>query len=156
MKLVIREVPYRQLDKVRPQLLRFLRLYGDKRLTHKALRWLKQLPAEPYQKGTIIAVALDDRRLVGLAAIGNFGLDESIIAVKPDYRKRGLGQDLIRFLLQDVDRLYAKIATDNIPSLKLCFSMGMVAFDLFIGVTGKPTLWLGLGNWDRKEVRVFQ
>jgi hypothetical protein len=42
---------------------------------------------------------------------------------------------------------------DNIPSLKLCFSIGMVAFDLFTGVTGKPTLWLGIGKWDREEVK---
>lgn len=154
--MVVREVPYQQLDNVRPQLIHFLRLYGDKRLTHKALRWLKQLPAEPYQKGTQIAVALEGKQLVGLAAIGNYGLVESLIAVKPTYRTQGIGQDLIRFLLQDIDRLYAKVATDNIPSLKLCLSMGMVAFDLFTGVTGKPTLWLGLGNWDQAEVKSFQ
>lgn len=156
MELFIREVPYRQLERVRPQLIHFLRRYGDKRVTHKAISWLKQLPAEPYPKGTLIAVALDGKYLVGVTAIGNYGLDESLIAVKPAYRTKGIGKDLVRFILRDVDRLYAKVATDNIPSLKLCLSMGMVAFDLFTGVTGKPTLWLGLGNWDRTEVRSHQ
>lgn len=151
--MVIREVPYGQLDKVRPLLIRFLRSYGDRRLTHKALRWLKSLPTEPYKEGTIIAVALDEKRLAGVIAVGQYGIQEAIIAVKPHYRKHGLGKDLVRFIMQNINRMYARVATDNIPSLKLCFALGMVAFDLFTGVTGKPTLWLGLGKWDKDEVQ---
>lgn len=151
--MVIREVSYRQLDKVRGQLIRFLKLYGDKRLTHKALRWMKNLPAEPYKDGTLIAVVLDKRRLTGVIAIGRYGIEEAIIAVKPSCRQQGLGKDLVSYVLQKIDRMYARVATDNIPSLKLCFSLGMVAFDMFTGVTGKPTLWLGIGKWDKNEVR---
>lgn len=148
----IREVPYSQLNKVRRRLLHFLRLYGDKRLTHKALRWLSTLPPQPYEEGTVIAVALDGRRLVGVIAIGQYGKEESIIAVKPNYRQSGVGRQLVHYALEHLDRLYSRVAMDNIPSLKLCFSIGMVAFDLFTGVTGKPTLWLGIGKWDREEV----
>lgn len=151
--LRIRDVPYHKLEKVRPQLIRFLRLYGDKRLTHQALRWLHRLPAKPYEQGTLLAVALDDNRLVGVIAVGQYGTEESIIAVKPQYRKQGLGKDLVHHIFQTVDRLYARVASDNLPSLKLCFSMGMVAFDLFTGITGKPTLWLGLGNWNKTDVQ---
>lgn len=151
--MIIREIPYHQLDRVRSRLLRFLKRYGEKRLTHKALRWLQALPAQPYNEGTFIAVALEERRLVGVIAIGSHGKEEAIIAVKPSVRRHGVGKKLVRYVLQKVDRLYVRVATDNIPSLKLCFSFGMVAFDLFAGVTGKPTLWLGAGNWDRNEVK---
>ena len=133
--MVIREVPYSQLDRVRPQIIRFLRLYGDKRLTHEALRWMKRLPAEPYEAGTVVAVALEGKHLVGVVAIGDYGKEVAIIAIKPNYRQHGLGKELVRYILQKFDRLYARVATDNIPSLKLCFSLGMVAFDLFTGVT---------------------
>lgn len=151
--MVIREIPYHQLDHVRSRLLRFLKRYGEKRLTHKALRWLRTLPAQPYSEGTLVAVALEQRRLVGIVAIGSHGKEEAIIAVKPSSRRHGVGKNLVHYVLQKVDRLYVRVATDNTPSLKLCFSFGMVAFDLFTGVTGKPTLWLGAGNWVRSEVK---
>lgn len=151
--MLIREVPYQKLEQVRPKLIRFLRLYGDKRITHKALRWLNRLPAAPYGEGTMIAIALDQKRLAGVLVIGRYGIEESLIAVKPRYRKAGLGKELVQYCFRTIDRMYARVATDNVPSLKLCFALGMVAFDLFTGVTGKPTLWFGLGNWDKNETR---
>ena len=111
----IREVPYSQLNKVRRRLLHFLRLYGDKRLAHKALRWLSTLPPiQPVEEGTVIAVALDGRRLVGVIAMDSTGKEKSIIAVKPDYRQSGVGRQLVHYALEHLDRLYARVAMDNI------------------------------------------
>ena len=149
--MVVREIPLEKLDRYRARLLRFLRTYGDRRLTYKALRWLRDLPAKPAD-GTVMAVALDGKWLAGVIAIGNYGLAESIIAVKPVYRNKGIGKWLTRYVIDKHGRMYARVALDNIPSLKLCFSLDMVAFDLFTGVTGKPTFWLGAGDWDKEEV----
>lgn len=150
--MVIRDIPLRTLDKYRSRLLLFLRKYGDQRLTHKALRWLRDLPLGLELLGTAIAVAVHNKQLVGIIAVGKYGVDEAIIAVKPTARKKGVAKQLVSFIVNRLGRMYARVAVDNTASLNLCFSMNMVAFDMFTGVTGKPTLWLGAGDWRREEI----
>lgn len=142
---MIRIVPIRPtlLRRVRPLLLNFSKRHGDRRITHRAMRWLRNLTGDPYPGGTWLAAALDGRRLVGFILFGNYGLDEAFIVVHPEYRKQAVGESLLKAALHTLDRVYTRVACDNIPSLKLCFKEGLVAFHLITGPTGKPTLCLG-------------
>ncbi|MFD1425974.1 GNAT superfamily N-acetyltransferase [Kroppenstedtia sanguinis] len=150
---MIRIVPIRPtlLRRVRPQLLRFSKRHGDRRITHRALRWLRSLTGDPFPGGTWLAAALDGQRLAGFILFGKYGLEESFIVVHPEYRKQAVAESLLEAALHTLDRVYTRVACDNIPSLKLCFKQGLVAFQLVTGPTGKPTLCLGGGNWSRKE-----
>ncbi len=139
-------------ERVRTPLIRFIKQYGDGHITQKGIRWLKTTPFDELSyNGNLIHVYLDGKKIVGVLAIANYGLEQALIAVHPDYRQSGIAYDLVTNALKEINRLYVKVANDNIPSLKLCFSLGMHAFDLTKGPTGKPTLILGLGNWNAEE-----
>lgn len=139
------------LRRVRPLILRFCKRHGDRRITHRALRWLQGLREDGFSKGTWLAAALDGRRLAGVILFGSYGLDEAFIVVHPDYRKQAVGETLLAAALDSLDRVYTRVACDNLPSLKLCFKLGLVAFHLTTGPTGKPTLCLAGGNWSASE-----
>ncbi|MDA8354065.1 MAG: GNAT family N-acetyltransferase [Firmicutes bacterium] len=139
------------LRRVRPQILRFSRKYGDRRITHRALRWLNTLSGDSFPEGTWLAAAVDRKRLVGFILFGSYGLEEAFVVVHPNYRKRQVGESMLEEALTALDRVYTRVSCDNIPSLKLCFKVGLVAFKLTTGPTGKPTLCLGGGNWSSKE-----
>lgn len=141
----------RQLKKVKPILLKFLQQHGDGRITHHALQWFKKLQPHQFDEGTCMTCALDQKKLIGIVVFANYGLTESFTAVHKKYRNQKIGEKLLKHSLSHLDRLYTRVATDNLPSLKLCFSCGMTAFQLIQGPTGKPTLVLGGGNWSRKE-----
>lgn len=151
----IRHIPLQHLDRYRNRLLQFIRLYGENRVTHKALRWFRNLSTDRSgDEGTLICAALDEKgRILGVVVVGHYGLEESFVVVKPSSRAQGVGQALVRQTVQRLGRLYGRVAVDNPASLKMCFNVGMIAFDLFTGVTGKPTLWFGAGNWDKKEAK---
>lgn len=135
-------------------LIRFIVKYGDGHITQKAINWLNKTPFSKlsYEKGNSILVIVNEKKqIIGVIAIANYGLDQAIIVVHPEVRKLGIAQKLTYGALEDIDRYYVKVAYDNIPSLKLCFSVGMKAFNLIKGPTGKPTLVLGNGNWNPEE-----
>jgi GNAT superfamily N-acetyltransferase len=140
------------LQRIRAPIIRFMKKYGDGRITHHALRWLQHLHTENWAEGTWIAATLDGKKITGVIVFGNFGIDEGFIAVHPDYRKKGIGETLLKSTMEKLPKIYTRVACDNIPSLKLCFSCGLVAFHLFKGPTGKPTLWLAGGNWNPQDV----
>ncbi|SDW97797.1 Acetyltransferase (GNAT) family protein [Marininema mesophilum] len=140
-----------QLSRLRNHLIRFSYKYGDKRITHKALRWLKNLNTSPFPKGTYLAIASEEKRLTGFILFGRYGLEEAYIVVHPDFRKRQVGETLFKQTIDTLGRVYVRVACDNIPSLKLCFALGLRAFSFTTGPTGKPTLCLGGGEWSEKE-----
>jgi GNAT superfamily N-acetyltransferase len=142
-----------QFSQHRLKILSFFWKYGEKRITHKALHWLKQLSGEQYPEGTLVSIAFEKKQAIGIIVFGRYGLDESIIAVNPAFRKKGIGEALLEHAINELGKVYTRVACDNTPSLKLCFSSGLVAFRLFRGPTGKPTLWLAGGNWDPSEVK---
>jgi GNAT superfamily N-acetyltransferase len=137
---------------IRSSLLAFCRKYGDRRITHRALRWFYRLPYTRWAEGTLVAIATEGQRLIGVIAFGCYGLEESFIVVHPDHRNRRIGEILLNHALKSLKKVYTRVACDNIPSLKLCFSCGLVAFRLIRGPTGKPTLCLAGGNWNAEEV----
>lgn len=99
-----------------------------------------------------MAIASEEKRLVGVIAFGCYGLEESFIVVHPDFRNRRIGELLLNHSLKTLKKVYTRVACDNVPSLKLCFSCGLVAFRLIRGPTGKPTLCLAGGDWNPEEV----
>ncbi|RKD23761.1 GNAT family N-acetyltransferase [Ammoniphilus oxalaticus] len=149
----VKQITPETLPAVRPKLIRFLNLHGDKRITRQGIRWLERLQAEKLnQKGDVILVAVEQKKLTGLLAISDYGRKESIVVVHRQHRQKKTGINLISEILKRVDKCYGRVALDNVPSLKMCFAMGMVGFKIIEGPTGKPTLWLGLGNWKKEDV----
>ncbi len=71
---------------IQSSLLAFCRKYGDRRITHRALRWFRRLPHTRWKQGTLVAIATEEKRLVGVIAFGSYGLEESFIVVHPDHR----------------------------------------------------------------------
>lgn len=139
--------------RIRSYLITFTTQYSEDRITHQAIRWLKRLKPNELRDGTIIIIAVEGKKLLGLVAFGNYGIDESFCVVHPRYRNRGIGEQLLKQSLQHLNRIYTRVATDNIPSLKVCFSCGLVAFRLQEGPTGKPTFVFGGGDWKEKEIQ---
>jgi len=138
---------------LRKSLINFVIRYGDEHITKKAINWLKSVPFPKInqENGDLIHIYVEGKKIVGLLAIANYGMEQAFIVVHPNFRKTGVAYQLVVESLEDIDRFYVKVANDNVPSLKLCFATGMYAFDLIKGPTGKPTLVLGIGNWEEEE-----
>ena len=143
-------------NRLRTPIIEFLKKYGDGHITMQGIRWLKTTSFETLShSGSLIYVYLDGKKIVGVLAIANYGLEQALIAVHPNYRESGVAFDLVSESLKELNRLYVKVANDNVPSLKLCFSLGLRAFELLKGPTGKPTLVLGVGNWSPEEWKKY-
>jgi GNAT superfamily N-acetyltransferase len=149
----IRKTTYSEIEKRRQIFIQFIKKFGDGRITHRAIRWFRQLDENQFQQpGTLIAIATDQNRLAGIILFADYGKQEAFIVVHPQYRQKGIGEKLVSFSLTLLPKIYTKVAYDNIPSLKLCFACGLKAFRLFKGPTGKPTFWLGAGDFHESEV----
>ncbi len=141
-------------DSFRTKLIRFISKYGDNHITLKAIKWLRKtnFSSLDLDNGDLIYVSLDNnKKICGVLVISNYGLKQAFIVVHPLMRKKGLANNLTNEAMINLNRLYVKVANDNFPSLKHCFSLGMRAFDMMNGPTGKPTLVLGYGDFDPKE-----
>lgn len=153
MSFTIREIDRHGLKRFRQTLVRFIRKYGERRITRSAIQWLKTVRGSALaEEGNLILAALEGRKLVGLVAAADYGRRESFIVVHPAYRRQGIALELVNELVRRLDRVYGRVALDNIPSLAMCLQAGFVAFALDKGPTGKPTLWLGKGDWRKEEV----
>ncbi len=143
-----------QLEKYRTRLVTFIHQHGDNRITHRAIRWLKELDADQIllDEGTAVIAALDHKSLRGLIMISDYGRKEAFVVVHREHRSLNTGTKLIQQYLKTRDKLYGRVAIDNIPSLKMCLANGMVGFKLTEGPTGKPTLWFGIGNWQKEDI----
>lgn len=156
-KMNLRILNYMLFLKNRPLFLRFIREHGDSRITHHAIGWLRNLSEEAFNKdGNIVIAVMDGRRLVGLGAVSNYGLNESLAVVHRQYRQKDIGRQLIRAFVDNLGKFYGRVALDNIASLKMCFAAGLYGFKLTTGPTGKPTLWVGGGNIDMEDVDMME
>jgi RimJ/RimL family protein N-acetyltransferase len=151
MRLV--QLSAQQLNKYRKMIVTFIKNHGDRRITKDALRWVKQAGEEELEKeGTLLLCATEQQRVIGVVIVANYGIEESFITVHQHYRNRHVGKLMVKAVIERLGKIYGRVAIDNIPSLKVCLDNGMVAFELFTGPTGKPTLWLGGGAWDKADV----
>ena len=141
------------LARNRSRMIHFIREHGDKRITAQATRWLAALtPEELTQNGTIILAYVENKKLLGIMAAADYGRQESFLVIRTDARQKGLGKQLTETAITQLGKLYGRVALDNTPSLRTCLSVGMVGFSCFTGVTGKPTLWLGAGDWSKEDI----
>lgn len=141
-----------EVENAKSSLISFMKKNGDGRITGKGIRWFRQLPIHEIKDGNWIAVAWKEKRFAGVMVIGDYGRKEAMVVVHPDYRKHGIAEALLQLALEQLGKIYTRVACDNIPSLKLCFSCGLTAFHLIKGPTGKPTLWLGGGNFVKEDI----
>jgi hypothetical protein len=149
----VRKITGEQLPAVRGKLIRFFKLHGDKRITSRALAWFESLPPADLKKPeNLILIYVEEKRLLGCLAVADYGIKESFIAIHQEARQLGIAKLLVEYTLDNTEKLYARVALDNIPSMKTCFAVGMVGFSCITGPTGKPTVWMGAGNWRKEDV----
>lgn len=148
-----RNLSYSQFDKGREKLVKFFRQHGDKRITKEGIQWIRRVTKEQLEKpGSLIHCVVNEKMIVGVLIISNYGIDESFMAVHEKYRNQDIAQKMVEYSIKELGKVYGRVALDNIPSMKVCFHNGLVAFHLFDGPTGKPTFWLGGGNWRKEDV----
>ncbi|MFF2018524.1 N-acetyltransferase [Paenibacillus sp. NPDC058177] len=128
-------------------LLHFIRQHGDRRITLQGYRALAALtPEQLALPGVSLLIATvrgqHGRQLAGLSFVSGFGKEACLVAVHPLYRGKHTGSSLLTAQLQRLGRLECSVASDNTPSLKMCFRAGLAAVALTTGPTGKPTLEL--------------
>jgi GNAT superfamily N-acetyltransferase len=153
----IKRISIEEFHRVKPIIIQFIRKYGNDRITYHAIRWFSKLEPKDILEATLIAVALDNQKKVtGVIVFGNYGIDESFITVHPEYRQQKIGEILLNYSLKYLSKVYTRVACDNTPSLKLCFNCDLVAFCLIKGPTGKPTLWLAGGKWNKEDIKIEQ
>lgn len=148
------ELSYRQLARNRGALLKFIRAYGEKRITATAMRWFQSATEADLAEspGTQILVYREQGRIAGLSAMVRHGLDHSIAVIHPRVRGQGIAKRLVDHHISTLGKIYVRVAVDNIPSMKVCFGNDMIAVRLVTGPTGKPTLIFAGGNWDYADI----
>ncbi|MGI6343591.1 MAG: GNAT family N-acetyltransferase [Bacillota bacterium] len=138
-------VEYRSLraeewPRLKAGILSFIRRHHDKHITRATYSRVRKLPGSRLNRpGTVVYTAWDGRRLVGVIICEGYGNRTSMIVVHRDYRSHGIGRRLLQLAVQQMGRFYAEVAADNLPSMKILFAMGMVAYDVFLRY-GKITL----------------
>ena len=145
-----------QLAQAKRDILSFIRRHGERRITGKAQRWLRRLQAADIQiaQGTLILIAHEGHRMIGVLGLSRFGRDVLFIVVRRGMRGRKIGQQMIRKVFTQTGTLIARVATDNTPSMAMFFASGLTAVALEKGVTGKPTLvFTGRNQPDTRAVR---
>lgn len=130
-----------RLDAIRPSLIRFVRVHGDRKITAKSIGWLERISEHELTESlTCIVGAFDGRRLIGIACAADAGRQASFAVVHPEYRGKGVGPALLRHLMSRLGSLECIVSCDNAPSMAMCFRAGMTAVELTTGGTGKPAL----------------
>lgn len=155
--MIIIKITNNTPDNLRVRLINFVRKHGGGHITLRTIRWLKNttFSSLKYDNGDLIYVYMNNNKIYGVIAVSHYGLKYSIVVVHSEMRKKGIATNLINEALNNLDRLYFRVANDNIPSLRMCFSISMRAFTLTKGPTGKPTLVLGAGNYDSEEWKKY-
>lgn len=124
-------------------LLHLVSNHRSGRITPEALKWLDGLNEHDLNyQGNLVVLILYGRRLVGALACSDYGREQSLIVVHRDHRGNGLGRHLVRGALKHLKEFHARVASDNLPSLKLFFGAGLVAYDVFVRPNGKIILKL--------------
>lgn len=133
-------------SKDRRKLLTFAIRFGEKRITAAALHALRRLEPswlETGEDGKARAAVVSVTAGGVLAGIG-FAVDGGeggcLLVVHPEARRLGAGKMIMQALITRLGHLSCHVAADNIPSLALCFGLGMKAVSIHKGPTGKSTL----------------
>ncbi|QNK59920.1 N-acetyltransferase [Paenibacillus sp. PAMC21692] len=130
----------------RRKLLGFVLRHGERRITAASLRALRDV--EPQWLETdgsghgqaVIAITKHEGRLTGLGFAAGGGDAGCLLVVHPRARRLGAGTVLMKAMIGRLGRLVCHVAADNVPSMALCFRIGMKAVSIHKGPTGKSTL----------------
>lgn len=130
----------------RKRLLVFALRNGEKRITASSLRSLRDLePAALEADGSgyskaVVAVTKQNGTITGLGFASDGGDDGCLLVVRQGARRLGTGTMLMKAMIGRLGRLACHVAADNVPSMALCFRIGMKAVSIHRGPTGKSTL----------------
>lgn len=132
--------------KEKRRLLSFIIRFGEKRITVAALHALRSLDSEWLKKGddgyarAAVVIAKRNGRIAGLGFAADGGDGGCLIVVHPSARRSGIGSAIMRSMMDTLGSMACHVAADNIPSMALCFALGMKAVSIHKGPTGKSTL----------------
>ncbi|MEK3881758.1 GNAT family N-acetyltransferase [Paenibacillus sp. PL2-23] len=132
--------------KEKRRLLGFIIRFGEKRITIAALHALRSLdpawltPDEDGLSKAVVIVAKQHGRVAGIGFAADGGDGGCLLVVHPSARRSGAGSRLMRAMMHALGHLACHVAADNIPSMALCFALGMKAVSIHKGPTGKSTL----------------
>lgn len=137
----------RSWNKQRARIMNFITRYGEKRITLATLHSLRALtneqlennPSKNIPQASIITYS--EKGL--LLGVGYTIADDSghcLIVVREEARKSGIGNQIMKALIESIERFSCYVALDNIASLALCFKNQLHAVALIKGPTGKATL----------------
>ncbi|MCR2802547.1 GNAT family N-acetyltransferase [Paenibacillus soyae] len=132
--------------KEKRRLLGFIIRFGEKRITVASLHALRSLepswllPDENGLSRAAVVVAKQNGRVAGLGFAADGGDGGCLLVVHPGARRSGTGSMLMRAMMNALGHLACHVAADNIPSMALCFALGMKAVSIHKGPTGKSTL----------------
>lgn len=132
--------------KERRRLIGFVIRFGEKRITVDSLHALRTLDSSwlirddnGFSKA-VVAVARHSGQIIGLGFAADGGEGGCLIVVHPGVRRSGTGSAIMKAMMNSLGRLACHVAADNIPSMALCFGLGMKAVSIHKGPTGKSTL----------------
>lgn len=130
----------------RRKLFRFVLGFGEKRITLAALRAMRGLEPSWLDIGdnghsrAAVVVIKSKGALAGIGFAADGGDGGCLLVVHPDARRHGTGTAIMKALITRLGFLACHVASDNIPSMALCFGLGMKAVSIHRGPTGKSTL----------------
>lgn len=139
----------------RARILNFLTRHGDKRITLAALHSLRALsndqldPQVSCPSPAAIVTYTQQGKLLGVGYAVADGSGHCIIVVHHDARKKGIGNTIMKALIDALPNFSCQVAIDNIASLALCFKNQLHAVAMYKGPTGKATL-----RFERRYVNV--
>lgn len=90
----------------------------------------------------MVLLVSEHNRLLGVLACKEHGRVFSLAVVRKAERSKGVGKELLRRAIAELDEFHVEIASDNVPSLKLAFACGLKAYSVFVRDTGKVVLKL--------------
>jgi len=140
--LVTRVSPMRWV-KFRARVIKFVAKYKDKHITPESREKLRNLDKRALEEpGTLILLATDQKRFLGILVCQSFGEVFSIVVVRSGVRSKGVGKQLLRTALEMLGKLHVEIASDNVPSIKLAFACGLLGYGAFVRDNGQVVIQL--------------
>ena len=132
--------------RLRKKVLVFVANHRDRHITPETSARLRSLTRNDLAElGTIVLVATEQNRILGVLACKEHGRCFSLAVVRKAERSKGVGKELLRRAIVEMGEFHVEIASDNVPSLKLAFACGLRAYSVFVRDTGKVVLRLKIG-----------
>ncbi|KAF0198044.1 MAG: Uncharacterized protein FD169_107 [Bacillota bacterium] len=141
--MLITSVSPETWPRLRKRVLAFVANYKDRHITPETNSRLRSLTGDDLAGiGSIVLLATEQNRLLGVLACKEHGQDFSLAVVRKAERSKGVGKELLRRAIAELGKFHVEIASDNVPSLKLAFACGLRAHSVFVRDTGKVVLRL--------------